>query len=517
MKNLKYIFSLFLMAMLLGCNDDNDTNFIDDAAAPTDLSALFTIKHDNSGEVTIWPNGTGVTMYKIDFGDGSTETTEVLSGASANHKYAEGVYDVKFTGIGINGKETAYTQKLTVSFIAPENLDVKITPEPGNPFKINVTAKADFETYFEVFFGESNTETPVQINEDQIASHTYSAIGTYTIKVVAYSGGAANSEYTQTVVINNPILLPINFELPAASYIFSNFGNANSSVVNNPHLGAGNNSAQVGKLNKAAGAETWAGSFIELGQPLDFSVMKRIKIKVWSPQSGIVVKMKLENLADNTINIERDVTNTVANGWEVLTFDFTGVSTTINYQRLVVFFDFGNPGTGADYYFDDVEMASGADVLELPLTFESATLDYTFTEFGGAPTSVVANPHIAGINTSAHVATTLKANGAQTYAGSLIELEDPIDFSEMQKIKIKVWSPQAGKIVKLKLENLLNGGTINIEKDATTTVVNGWEELTYDFSGIDNAGAYQRLVFFFDFGNVGTGATYYFDDIKLSN
>ena len=57
---------------------------------------------------------------------------------------------------------------------------------------------------------------------------------------------------------------------------------------------------------------------------------------------------------------------------------------------------------------------------------------------------------------------------------------------------------------------------INIEKDASTTVANGWEELTYDFSGIVNSNNYQRVVVFFDFGNAGTGATYYFDDIKLN-
>jgi hypothetical protein len=86
----------------------------------------------------------------------------------------------------------------------------------------------------------------------------------------------------------------------------------------------------------------------------------------------------------------------------------------------------------------------------------------------------------------------------------------------MQKIKMKVWSPAAGKVVKLKLEKL-SDATINIEKDATTTVANGWEELTFDFAGINNANNYQRVVFFFDFGNAGNGATYYYDDITQSN
>jgi hypothetical protein len=79
-------------------------------------------------------------------------------------------------------------------------------------------------------------------------------------------------------------------------------------------------------------------------------------MKVWSPASGITVKLKLENLANNNINIERDAVTTVANGWEELTYDFNGIVNSNNFQRVVVFFDFGNPGTGATYYFDDIRL-----------------------------------------------------------------------------------------------------------------------------------------------------------------
>jgi hypothetical protein len=41
------------------------------------------------------------------------------------------------------------------------------------------------------------------------------------------------------------------------------------------------------------------------------------------------------------MNIEVDATSTIANGWEELTFDFPGIVSSNNYQRVVVFFDFG--------------------------------------------------------------------------------------------------------------------------------------------------------------------------------
>ena len=94
-------------------------------------------------------------------------------------------------------------------------------------------------------------------------------------------------------------------------------------------------------------------------------------------------------------------------------------------------------------------------------------------------------------------------------------LTEVIDFSVLHKVKIKVWSPAAGITVLLKLEN--NGATLTTELPATTTVANAWEELEYDFTDIQNSNNYQNIVLFFDFNQVGTGATYYFDDVQLSN
>jgi hypothetical protein len=275
----------------------------------------------------------------------------------------------------------------------------------------------------------------------------------------------------------------------------------------------------VAKFTKNTGSETWAGSYLEIGSPIDFSTMKRIKMKVWSPQSGIVVRMKIENATNSNFFMEVDATTTVANNWQELTFNFTGINTANTYQKIVVFFNFGNAGTGLSYYFDDIQLTTGAEALALPLNFQSSTLTYTFADFGSATTTVINNPNMTGINTSSKVASFVKANGAQTWAGSSILLSGPINFATMQKIKMKVWSPAAGKVVKLKLEkiNAANPDPTNIEVDATTTVANGWEELTFNFAGINNANNYQRVVVFFDFGNAGNGATYYFDDVVQSN
>ena len=517
MKKIKIIFSIFVIAFIFSCsNDFNDEVNLDSISSPTDISALMKITQDNSGKVTFTPRGEGVTQYEIYFGDGTTLPSFVSPGLSVDHTYTEGTYPVKIVGTTLNGKRTEVTQQLSVSFLAPTNLNVIIAEVAGNNMAINVSATANLETYFQVYFGDVPNEVPTDFIEGDVVNHIYTATGSYIVKVVALSGGVLTTQYLQTVVISNPILLPVTFESNTINYAFTNFGGANTSVVNNPANNAGNTSSKVARLTKNTGSEVWAGSFFELGMPIDFSVLKKIRIKTWSPQAGITVKMKLENLANPNINSEINVVNTVANNWEELTFDFSAINTANSYQRVVIFFNFGVSGAGQNYYFDDIQLVSGVPTLSLPLNFESATLNYAFSDFGGNTASVVNNANSGGINTSPKVGKIVKGNGALTFAGSVLSLGSPINFSSMQKIKMKVWSPQAGIIVKLKLENQTNSA-LNTELDATTTVANDWQELTYDFTGINNANNYQKVIVFFNFGAVGTGTTYYFDDIIQSN
>ena len=82
---------------------------------------------------------------------------------------------------------------------------------------------------------------------------------------------------------------------------------------------------------------------------------------------------------------------------------------------------------------------------------------------------------------------------------------------------MKVFSPRIGAKVLLKVENLTNGG-ISFEKEVTTTTANAWELLTIDFSAINTANSYQKIVLIFDLGTMGDGTanfTYLFDDITL--
>lgn len=146
-----------------------------------------------------------------------------------------------------------------------------------------------------------------------------------------------------------------------------------------------------------------------------------------------------------------------------------------------------------------------------PIDFEDLSITTAdFTDFDGGTATVISNPQVNGINTSAIVAQIVR-NGGAIWAGSKIELPENLDFSNFNKLSMKVFTTApVGTVVKFKLE-----GDGDTERDVVTTVSNEWETLTWDFTGVP--ANFNNLVFMFDFGNTGDGSansTFYFDDIE---
>lgn len=323
--------------------------------------------------------------------------------------------------------------------------------------------------------------------------------------------------------------LPLDFESTTTPYPFTDFDGGVATKIANPQVSGINTSSTVMQMVKGPGA-VWAGSKITMAAPIDFSSNRIFKIKVFSPVAGIRVLLKFEGSGPFTFQkLSAPIAN--ANVWEELTFDFSLDATNNLNNQIVFMFDFGTQGDGgpnSTYLFDDVLQTAGIgpvlDLPVLPLTFESVNVAYPFTDFAGGATTIMANPYPDAVNPSATVVRMIK-NPGETYAGSVIQMAGAIDFSTNQIVKVKVWTPIAGKKLMLKFEgspvDFDNGA---FETEATTTVANAWEELTFDYTSptlfppVNNND--NKIVFFFDFGNLGDGSinsTYYFDDIKFSD
>lgn len=518
MKLIKNILIFILPLLFLVSCKEEEAPDLGSVTAPANVSVVFDIAQDNSGLVTLLPGAEGVTEYLVTFGDVENEIpTEFALNETITHIYGEGQFTVGITAVGITGLTAAIEKELNVTFRAPENLAVQIVKDPDNPRSYSVSATADYATIMDIYFGEFPLLEPAHALPGEVVVYTYSSPGDYVIRVVAKSAGAATTEYSETITVTaatEPVTLPVTFESLTVNYAFTDFGNVASAVVENPDASGINTSARVAQSLKPSGAETWAGTFLTLENPIDFSVNKLFKVKVWSPKSGAIVKLKVENRDDGNIFYEVDAFTTLSDQWEELSFDFSGIDPGQSYQKVVIFFDFGNAGDGSTYYFDDVKLVSG----NVPATMMIENFEGTppaFTSFGNiAAIEILANPDPTGANTTATVAKMTKSSGSETWAGAFFDLPSPLDFDNYGKIRVKIWSPKSGIVVKVKIEN--QGAGITHEVDMTSSVADAWEELEYDFSGAP-AAEYIRIVIFFDFGNPGDNTVYYFDEFELTN
>jgi hypothetical protein len=522
MKKINYFIFLLIGTLIFwSCQKAkyDDVAFVPAGTGPDSLSVMFDITQDNTGLVTITPNGWGGVTYDVYYGDATTTPAKINAGKSATHVYAEGVYNVRIVAHAVNGKTKELTKQLTVAFRAPENLQVSLSLDPANNFKVNVSATALYETNFKVYFGDVPNEVPVTFLEGQVINHTYAAVGTYNVKVIAYSGGAATTQQIIPVTIVDPLLLPINFESTTLNYNWTNFDGGTVTVINNPQSNGINTSSRVGKMVKNAG-QTWGGSFLTLSGNIDFSANKVFRMKVFSPRVGAKVLLKVENSTNGAINFEKEVLTTVANAWEDLAFDYRAINVSNSYNRVVLIFDNGTMGNGSSnftFYFDDIRLVNSMP-LSLPVDFESAGTTYNWFDFDGGNVTVINNPQSNGINTSSKVGKMVK-NAGQTWGGSFLTLSGAMDFSVNKIFRMKVYSPRVGAKVLLKVENSANSAQ-NYEKEVLTTIANAWEDLVFDYSGINTANSYDRIVLIFDNGTAGDGSanfTFYFDDIRLVN
>ncbi|NPD47320.1 PKD domain-containing protein, partial [Lentimicrobium sp. S6] len=377
MKIIKNILSIvLLLAIFSACQKDDPSYSLDNIQPPSKLEIMFDVAQDNTGIVTVLPAAEGVTAYEVWFGDVEGELpSKYTLGELISHTYSEGNYNVKVKAIGLTGLSTMGEQALTVSFKAPENLVVTVTPDQVNPRIVEVSATADMATLIHIYFGDVEDETPVSILPGEATQHTYAEPGDYELKVIAKNSGSATTEYTETLTIleaSDPITLPIDFESFTVNYTFSDFGGVSSAVIDNPDASGINTSSKVGHSFKSAGSETWGGSLLTLGAPIDFSAGNLFKVKVWSPKSGAIVKLKVENLDSGDIAYEMDATTTTSNEWEELVYDFSGIDGTQSYQKIVIFFDFDNVGDDSDYYFDDIKLGSAAPSTGLVGTWKMA-------------------------------------------------------------------------------------------------------------------------------------------------
>ncbi|TDP73843.1 hypothetical protein [Bradymonas sediminis] len=165
--------------------------------------------------------------------------------------------------------------------------------------------------------------------------------------------------------------------------------------------------------------------------------------------------------------------------------------------------------------------------VDLPITFDDATIDYNIAAFGRAEAAISPDP-AGGTNS---VLSSTKPDGASALSGVILGqtpgLASAIPFVEgRRKLNLRVHAPVAGTLVRLKVEDAYDA-TRHVQAEATVTQANTWETLTFDFDNevpgtdpFNESYAYNKISVFPAFGTSGADdgdAVYYIDDVRFGS
>ena len=532
MKKLKLISGfLLLLAISVGCSVedgiDQDILFAKNTSDIQNLGLILDITNDNSGLVTITPTGQGVTSYIVDFGDGSPVSDELGVGEPVEHVYAEGDYDIVVTGKNLAGESSQGTQPLTVSFRTPENLDVVIT-NGTDGYSVTVSASADYAAKFNVYFGETADEEPTPLMIDGSVSHTYAATGTYDIKVVALSGGAATVEHTETVELTGPVPSPTPNKLPES--VISLFSNAYTNVPVDMWITDWSqaeleetdiNGNDVKKYSNL----TFVGVITEATQ-IDATNMTHFRTDIFSLDTD-TFKVKLVDFgADGAwqggddVEHEVVVENIPKGEWVTIDLaleDFTGLTTRAHISQLIYTAEPAGATVLVDnvFFYDDSVQVPTSPVIAAPTPVQvEADVKSIFSDKYTDPAGVNYNPNWSQSTTYEMVP--IGGNSAILYANANyqgIEIGESLDVTGFDYVHIDVWS---GDYTSIPFYLISSGsGEKSVNLDLTPNQWNSFEIPLSEFTsqGLDVSDIFQ---FKFDV-TAAPGGSFYIDNLYFSS
>lgn len=258
---------------------------------------------------------------------------------------------------------------------------------------------------------------------------------------------------------------------------------------------------------------------------VDASAMTHLHLDVWTPDMA-TLKLKLVDFgADGAWSggddVEHELTfELTLNQWNSLDIDltqFTGLTTRAHVAQYIF------SGTVAGKLFvDNLYFYDNTSTPEPELStidFETVGQDWEWTIFENGDNAatlyeVVANPDKESINTSEHVAKYIVNAGAQPWAGLWSNNLPDFTFTiDNAIVKVMVYKDVISGFT-VKFEN--DDNSVAFEKKVANTVINQWEELTFDFSEKIDLSV-SRLVIIPDFPEARTaGSVNYFDNITFS-
>jgi hypothetical protein len=317
----------------------------------------------------------------------------------------------------------------------------------------------------------------------------------------------------------------------AVTSVFSNAYTDPADVNYNPGWGQ----ATVATIESIAGNDVWklAGlnyqgiDFVEFGGPaLDVSGYDTLHLDYWSADATTLNVFLISPGAETPYNVP-----ITTGSWQSVDIPLSAFSGVVDLTNVVQMkFDDNGTGEAATFFIDNIYFytAGGGGTGGTALVdFETAGTGagFTWTVFENDDVTaieIVANPDPSGVNNSATVGKITARVTGNPWAGTESAHGDvgPITLDASNSIiKVMVYKTVISDVG---IKFAIASGGAQPEIKVPNTLVNQWEELTFDLSGyigLPESIDIDQVIFFPDFDLAGRTQdnVVYFDNIRLTD
>jgi hypothetical protein len=486
-RTFKQISILFLVITLFGCEEDVVTLPI--------VTAGFTYTLSDEGVATFINTSENADSYTWSFGDQDGTTSSLINPV---FDYVVGAYTVKLTASNVSGsldmfEDTIMILDNEVPLIALIG-DATISLTIGDTFTdpgVTALDEVDGDITANVVVGGDTVDTSVE--------------GTYVITYnVSDAQGNAAEEVERTVIVSAIACDDETEESLLANSLNMTFlsdpgttatqgaevgkfyqDNVTYEYADNPDPSTdANTSCKVGKVTKS-NTQAWDNLQMDFADKFVFADGDNFTIKVFSPQSGYKVTLKLDEIGTTASSgdLESTTATTKVNEWEELTIPVGAVHSG-KYDRLVIFFDLSAASTNT-YYFDDLKLnttggGGGGSAENLILDFENNLTGIGVDVFQSAG-ELLTNPVSGGINTSPNVYAITYGVTNDWWGGAGFVVGAAALSDADTEYKVKLYSTVAPINVLFQVETNPGIGTVGNIQEITTA--NQWVEVTFTLQG----------------------------------
>jgi hypothetical protein len=316
-----------------------------------------------------------------------------------------------------------------------------------------------------------------------------------------------------------------NFEPAITMGLFNGGTTGMVGTVANPDQTGINTSLGCGMMVRAKDGDAWQGWASNIPVAIDADANKYVHVKIWKPRvTKVVFKYEtLGGLGSNSGDVTPITAQVDSNKWEELVFNMGAVAAVSGMQyRIVLIPDFPavvGLTTDINIYFDDIyvnnDPAVGSPAVQLIVDYEYIPLHLLLADPPAADSSkmkLVLNPDKTGQNPSGTCIEFDRDKDGVVWGGFWSPTH--IDLTVNKFVHVKVWKPRISPVV-FHLEGG-SAGNGEFESKYPQTVLNGWQDMVWDFRG--KSGVFTVIGLQPDKAALDPNdITMYFDDIVVNN